>query len=526
MPAGHPQSSCEEKRIVLMKKNDIQTIRLNKEDNVVIAKRHLDIKHRIEDDDVVTRDPIPSGHKVATCAIRKRDYILKYGQIIGVASQDIQAGDHVHTHNIDMSDFSRDYSVGADTKSTEYLLGNEQAAFDGIVRKNGQVGTRNYIGVVPSVACSASICRFIADVFTDEILADYPNIDGVVGITQTAGCGTAAHGEGFDILQRSLSGYIQHPNFWGVLVVGLGCEVNQIDLMFANTGIEEGSRLHIITIQDAGGTEETINRGVDIIKTMLPEANRIKRQSVSAANLVLGMECGGSDAYSGITANPALGVAADLLVRNGGTAILSETTEIYGAEHLLTRRAASLEVADKLIHLIQWWEAYTEKHGAKIDNNPTPGNKAGGLSTILEKSLGAVAKGGSTNLMEVYRYAEIVRTKGFVFMDTPGYDLASITGMIAGGANLICFTTGCGTILGFKPTPVIKLASNSAIYQRLSRDMDINCGLVIDGEKTLNEMGAVIFQEILNTASGKQTKSEGYGFGDNEFIPWHIGAVL
>jgi len=509
-----------------MKKVDVLSIRLNTEDNVVVAMREIDSGCRMEDEKIVTRDPIPAGHKVATGAIRKGDYVRKYGQIIGVASIDIEAGDHVHTHNVAMSQFSRDYSASSDVKSTEFVPEKEQATFDGIMRDDGQVATRNYIGVLPSVACSASVCRYIADAFTDEILADYPNVDGVVGLTQTSGCGGAAYGEGFDILQRSLAGYARHPNFWGVVFVGLGCEVNQIDLMLANTGIKAGSRLHTFTIQDTGGTERTIQRGVDIIQSMLPEANQVKRQPVSAANLILGMECGGSDAYSGITANPAMGAAADLVVRNGGTAVLSETTEIYGAEHLLTRRAANPEIATKLIDLIHWWEAYTEKHGAMINNNPSPGNKAGGLTTILEKSLGAVAKGGTTSLMEVYRYAEIVREKGFVFMDTPGYDLASITGMIAGGANVICFTTGCGSVLGCKPTPVIKLASNSAMYQRLAGDMDINCGQIVDGLKTIDEMGADIFQEILDTASGKKTKSEAFGFGDNEFVPWHIGAVV
>jgi altronate hydrolase len=384
---------------------------------------------------------------------------------------DIQPGEHVHTHNVDISEYSRDYAIGSDAKSTYYIPKPERATFNGIVRDDGQVATRNYIGVLPSVACSASVCRYIADVFTDEILAAYPNVDGVVGITQTSGCGGPAYGDGFEILQRSLAGYARHPNFWGVLFIGLGCEVNQLDLMLANMSLETSSKLHTFTIQDTGGTEQTIKRGVDIIKTMLPEANRVKRQPVSAANLVLGMECGGSDAYSGITANPALGAAADLLICNGGTAILSQTTEIYGAEHLLTRRAASPEIADKLINLIHWWEAYTEKHGAKINNNPSPGNKAGGLTTILEKSLGAVAKAGSTRLMKVYRYAETVRQKGFVFMDT-------------------------------------------------------NCGAIAQGKKTLEEMGAAIFQKILDTASGHKTKSEAFGFGDDEFVPWHIGAVL
>jgi altronate hydrolase len=509
-----------------MKNDDILTIRLHKKDNVVVAVRALDSGDHLDSEHLNVSGPIPAGHKVASCRIQKGEYILKYGQIIGMASAEIKAGKHVHIHNVDMSEFSRDYSVGSDVSPTDVVSEEEQATFDGIVRGDGQVATRNYIGVLPSVACSASVCRYIADAFTAKVLAEFPNVDGVVGITQTSGCGGPAYGDGFDILQRTLTGYAQHPNFWGVLFVGLGCEVNQIGPMLTNAGIETGSRLHALTIQDTGGTEQTINRGIDIIKSMLPEANQVKRQPVSAANLVLGMECGGSDAYSGITANPALGSAADLLVRNGGTAILSETTEIYGAEHLLTRRASSPEVAAKLVDLIHWWEEYTEKNNAMINNNPTPGNKEGGLTTILEKSLGAVAKGGTTNLNEVYRYAEIVSQKGFVFMDTPGYDLASITGMIAGGANIICFTTGCGTVLGCKPTPVIKLASNSAMYQRLSGDMDINCGTIVDGEKSLDEMGAIVFQGILDTASGKKTKSEHFGFGDNEFVPWHVGAVV
>lgn len=509
-----------------MKNAGILTIRLNKKDNVVVAVRALDSGERLISENINVSGPIPAGHKVAACQIPKGDHILKYGQIIGVATSDINAGEHVHTQNVDMSEFSRDYAVGSDVSPLNAVPEKEQATFDGILREDGKVATRNYIGILPSVACSASVCRYIADAFTPEVLAKFPNVDGVVGITQTTGCGGPAYGDGFDVLQRTLTGYAQHPNFWGVLFVGLGCEVNQIGPMLTNAGIKPGSRLHALTIQDSGGTEQTIKQGVDIIQSMLPQANQVARQPVSAANLVLGMECGGSDAYSGITANPALGAAADLLVRNGGTAILSETTEIYGAEHLLTRRATSPEVAAKLVDLIHWWEDYTEKNGAMINNNPTPGNKDGGLTTILEKSLGAVAKGGTTNLVEVYRYAEIVRKKGFVFMDTPGYDLASITGMIAGGAHVICFTTGCGTVLGCKPTPVIKLASNSAMYQRLSGDMDINCGAIVDGRKSLDEMGSIVFQEILDTASGKKTKSEHFGFGDNEFVPWQLGAVV
>jgi altronate hydrolase len=503
-----------------------RVIRLSRDDNVGIALSELDPGAEIEEGKIIVKNSIPAGHKVAIEEIPSGKFIRKYGQIIGVASKDIKAGEHVHTHNLAMSDFNRDYEIGQGAVPTATLAESEQAKFDGIVRENAQVATRNFIGVLPTVACSASIGQYIAAAIVKEILDDYPNVDGIVGLNQTSGCGQAPHGEGFENLQRSLAGYANHPNFWGVLIVGLGCEVNQIDLLLKNMHLEPSVRLQTLDIQQSGGTQATVKRGFEIIKDMLPAANQVKRQTLPASHLVVGLECGGSDAYSGITANPALGFAADLVVRNGGTAILGETTEIYGAEHLLTRRAANGEVAQKLIDLIHWWEDYTRKNGATVNNNPSPGNKAGGLTTILEKSLGAVAKGGSTNLMEVYRYAAPVRQKGLVFMDTPGYDLPSITGMVAGGANLICFTTGCGTVVGCKPVPVIKLASNSPMFNRMAQDMDINCGEITDGKKTVEEMGEIIFQKILDTASGKITKSEALGFGSNEFVPWQIGAVL
>jgi altronate hydrolase len=501
-------------------------IRLSLDDNVAVALDALAPDTEIAPEKIVVKNNIPAGHKIAIKDIPVGKYLRKYGQIIGAASKDIAAGEHVHTHNVEMSDFNRDYAIGKDVKLTETIAEADRATFDGIVRENGQVATRNFIGVLPTVACSASVGQYIADALSEEILESYPNVDGIVGLTQTSGCGLAPNGEGFENLQRSLAGYAKHSNFWGVLMVGLGCEVNQIDSLLKNTLLEPSFRLQTLNIQETGGTRSTVSRGIEMIKKMLPEANQVARQPVPASHLMVGLECGGSDAYSGITANPALGYAADLIVRNGGTAILSETTEIYGAEHLLTRRAASQNVAQKLVELIQWWEDYTRKQGATINNNPTPGNKAGGLTTILEKSLGAVAKGGSTNLMEVYRYAEPVGQKGLVFMDTPGYDLPSITGMIAGGANMICFTTGCGSVLGCKPTPVIKLASNTAMFSRLEEDMDINCGEIAEGQKTVAQMGEEIFHIILDTASGKKTKSESFGYGSNEFVPWQIGAVV
>ena len=502
------------------------TVRLHQADNVVTAKTTIAPDTQIGDEKITTSAQIPVGHKVATTPIAAGDAIRKYNQIIGFASSDISVGDHVHTHNVEMRVFERDYAYGADAKVTEMVPEAERATFQGIVRADGRVATRNYIGILTSVNCSASAARFIADAFRGDALADYPNVDGVVALVHGTGCGMANSGMGWEMLQGTMDGYKRHPNFAGLLVVGLGCEANQISGMVERHDWKAGKMLSMMTIQETGGTRATVNEGIARIKEMLPEANKVTRTTVPASELTLGLECGGSDAYSGMTANPALGAAADLLVRHGGTAVLAETPEIYGAEHLLTRRAESKAIADKLIKHILWWEDYTAKNGAEMNNNPSPGNKAGGLTTILEKSLGAVAKGGTTNLVDVYQYAEPITAKGFCFMNTPGYDVTSVTGMVAGGANVVCFTTGRGSAFGCKPTPSIKLATNSPMYQRLSEDMDVNCGLVLDGAASIPEMGAQIFQKILDTASGTPTKSEELGYGDEEFVPWHIGAVM
>ena len=394
------------------------------------------------------------------------------------------------------------------------------------MRSPGRVATRNYIGIVSTVNCSATVSQKIAEVLNYQVLPEYPNIDGAVALTHTTGCGMADEGEGFIILQRTLAGYSRHVNFGAVLMIGLGCEVNQISTLMRNQGLERGPLLATMTIQESGGTVKAVERGVSLMKEMLPQVNQVKREPVPASDLVVALQCGGSDGYSGISANPALGAAIDLLVSAGGTAILSETPEIYGAEHLLTRRAVSQEVGEKLIARIKWWEAYTARNNAEMNNNPSPGNKAGGLSTILEKSLGAVAKGGTTNLVEVYEYAEPVTAHGLVFMDTPGHDPVAATGQVAGGANLICFTTGRGSVYGCKPAPSLKLATNSTLFHRMSDDMDINCGQILDGAASLEEVGHRVFQLMLETASGRKSRSEEHGFGAEEFAPWMIGAVM
>ena len=502
------------------------TLQLKAEDNVAIALTALSPGDPIDSAGFLCRDQVPAGHKLATRQINSGEQVRKYGQIIGFAVKDILPGQHVHIHNLEIQKFKRDYAIGQDVRETALVPQSEQATFAGIVRPDGRVATRNFIGVLATANCSASVARFIADAFSKEVLSAYPHIDGIVSLGHGSGCGMVSNGEGFVILQRTLAGYARHPNFGGILLLGLGCEVNYLDCLMENMRLKESPLLRTINIQEAGGTRQTVQQGIEAIKEMLPQVNRVKREPVAAGHLVLGLECGGSDAYSGISANPAIGAAVDLLISHGATAILSETTEIYGAEHLLTRRAINQEVATKLIERIRWWENYTARLGGEINNNPTPGNKAGGLTTILEKSLGAVAKGGSTNLNAVYQYAQAVTSKGLVFMDTPGYDVVSITGMIAGGANVICFTTGRGTVCGFKPVPTIKLASNTAMYQNMKDDIDINCGPIIDGAVSIPEMGATIFKFILEVASGKITHSEALGFGDTEFVPWPLGAVL
>ena len=502
------------------------TIRLHAADNVVTAKAAIAAGAELAGEGVTAVAEIPVGHKVATAPVAVGEPVRKYSQIIGFASRPIAPGDHVHTHNVQVKTFARDYGYGSEARPTDFVAGPDRATFDAFVRDDGRVATRNYIGLVSSVNCSATVCRYIADAFRGDALADFPNVDGVVALTHGSGCGMPGHGYGWDMFQGTIAGYRRHPNFAGIVVVGLGCEVNQVSGMFERHGWRSGPMLSAMTIQETGGTRKTVNEGIARVREMLPEANRARRTPAPASHLILGLECGGSDAWSGITANPALGAAADLLVRHGGTAVLAETPEIYGAEHLLTRRAESREVGDKLVKHILWWEDYTAKNGAEMNNNPSPGNKAGGLTTILEKSLGAVAKGGATNLVDVYQYAEAIEAKGFCFMNTPGYDVTSVNGMVAGGANVVCFTTGRGSAFGCKPVPSIKLATNTPMFRRMEDDMDVNCGQVLDGDKSVAEMGEAIFRKILDTASGARTKSEELGYGDEEFVPWQVGAVM
>lgn len=502
-------------------------IRLHEKDNVGVCKAALPAGTRLIENDYVLLDDIPAMHKVALVPIAKGASILKYGQVIGFANRDIIAGEHVHAHNCVMGDLEKDYGFCRNAHPTEFIAPELRASFQGYRRASGKVGTRNYIGILTTVNCSATVARAIAQHFTfSNELDEFTNIDGVVAFTHETGCGMRSDGEGYETLRRTFNGYARHPNFGGVMMVGLGCETMQVQRVMEESGLVNSETFCAYTIQDVGGTRVAIEKGIALVRAMLPKINQAQRETVPASELTLAVQCGGSDAFSGITANPALGIAGDILIRHGGTVIYSETPEIYGAEHLLTQRAATPELAEKLLERIRWWEDYTERNGFELNNNPSPGNKVGGLTTILEKSLGAQAKSGSTQMTGVYLYAEEVKVRGLVFMDSPGFDPVSVTGQVASGANVVCFTTGRGSAFGFKPVPSIKLSSNTTLYNHMREDIDINCGGVLDGEYSLQECGERIFAEVLAIASGQHTKSEDLGYGDNEFNPWKIGAVV
>jgi len=500
-----------------------EVIRLHAADSVAIALADLPAGRAPAGLNLVLPKPVPRGHKIALRNIARGDKVIRYGQIIGQATDDIPVGGHVHTHNLGMGPHSADYAIGSECHALPPL---EPLTFQGYHRPDGTVGTRNYLGILTSVNCSGSVARFIAEAAEkDPAIMGMPGIDGVVPIVHATGCGMSGTNEGYDTLMRTLKGYARNANFGGILLVGLGCEVMQVPDLVGQGRLRPDGNFRYMTIQQTGGTRATIEAGLRVLREMAEVASRTVRTPAPVSKLIIGMQCGGSDGYSGITANPALGHMSDLLVRMGGTTILSETPEIYGAEHLLTRRAVSAAVGEKLIERVRWWEGYTAQNGGEMDNNPSPGNKKGGLTTILEKSLGAVAKGGTAPLSAVYKFAEPITQGGFVYMDSPGYDPCSVTGQIASGATMIIFTTGRGSVSGYKPSPCIKLATNNEMYRRMAEDMDINCGDIIDGV-SIEAKGEEILAKTVAVASGEKTFSEELGFGGAEFVPWQIGAVM
>lgn len=500
------------------------TLQLHPSDNIAIARIPLTVGTAISEQ-LLTHDKIPAAHKVALKDISKGETIRRYGQIIGLATHNIQAGQHVHVHNLAMADFDRDYAFGQGIIQPESIA--TQRTFSGIQRVDGRVATRNYIGIISTVNCSATVVKKVAQHFDrPEVQSKFPNVDGVVALSHSFGCCIDHQGSGLKQLRRTIAGFMEHPNFAAVVIIGLGCEANQLKPLLQSQNPAHTARIKSLVMQEEGGTQKTIDKAIALVEELLPEANQIVRQALPLSHLCVALQCGGSDGYSGITANPALGIAVDHLVAHGGTAILSETPEIYGAEHLLTRRASSADIGHKLVDLIHSWEDYAERENGSIDNNPTPGNKAGGLTTILEKSLGAVAKSGSTPLNGVYHYAEPVDTTGLVFMNAPGYDPMGATGQIASGANLVAFTTGRGSCFGAKPAPSIKIATNTPMFERMQDDMDINCGSIMEGTSTVAEKGLEIFEMLIRVASGEQSKSEALGIGGEEFVPWMIGAQM
>ncbi|ATX75919.1 galactarate dehydratase [Reinekea forsetii] len=502
-----------------------QVFKLHSSDNVFVALANLPLGTELEVDGVILTENVQRGHKIAAEDIAEGMPVIRYGHIIGQATMAIAAGDHVHGHNLGMGEHHQD-SIQESYNTALPILDHERT-FMGYLRRNGQVGTRNYIGILTSVNCAGSVANFIAEAAEKSGLLDaFPNVDGIVPIVHSSGCGMAGDGDGYETLKRTLIGYSKNPNFGAILLVGLGCEVLQVSTLAEGFSQTIDNPHRYMTIQGEGGTRKTVDRGLEELRIIAEIANRSERSPAPLSALTVGMQCGGSDGYSGITANPALGAASDLLVRHGGTTILSETSEIYGAEHLLTRRAVNPSVAEKLLARVRWWEDYCSHHGGEMNNNPSPGNKAGGLTTILEKSLGAVAKSGTAPLTEVYGFAEQIDKKGFVFMDSPGYDPCSVTGQVASGANLIVFTTGRGSVSGFKPSPCIKLATNSEMYRRMSSDMDLNCGDIVSEGVSIEAKGEEIFELIIRIASGEMSKSEAQGFGGVEFVPWQIGAVM
>ena len=500
-------------------------IRLHPHDNVLVVRHPLALGQELPEFGLKLKAQVPAGHKIAARDIAQGERVLKYNVVIGAATRDIAAGEHVHGHNMALVDEYRDPGFGLDVKPVDFVPVAQRATFMGYKRANGRVGTRNFIALISTVNCSATAIHKVAAHFTPERLAAYPNVDGVVAFAQTSGCGMSSPSPHFDLLRRTIAGYVRHPNLAGALIVGLGCERNQVADLIASQGLGDQPQIKPFVMQDSGGTRATVAAMIDAIEAMLPAANACTREPCSAEHLTIGTECGGSDGFSGIGANPALGAAMDILVRHGGTAILSETPEIHGVEFMLTRRAITPAVGQKLLDRLDWWAEYTRGHNAQFNGVVGAGNQAGGLANIFEKSLGSAMKGGTTPLMEVYQYAEPITQHGFVFMDSPGYDPVATTGQIASGANLICFTTGRGSMFGSKPAPTIKLASNTPMFTRLEEDMDINCGLVIDGDLDIQQMGQRIFEHILRTASGERTKSELLGLGDQEFVPWHLGIV-
>ena len=527
VPAGGAPIPLQDVAVLLHPRDDVAIARLTLARGVVLrlpadsrdGERLLELKQRIQ-----------SGHKFALHQLALAAPVRRYGSIIGFATIPILPGEHVHSHNLAVGELHQHYDYGVDFHPVDYLPESQRRTFLGYKRPDGRVGTRNYLAIISSVNCSASTVRAIQRRFGPELLHQYPNIDGVIGLTHKSGCGMRHGSDAVEQLQRVLAGMAMHPNIGAYLLVGLGCESNQLEDLINTMALNQGRNTLwkqplFLTIQENHGISTTVEEGARLLGATLPAVNDVKREATPISELTLALQCGGSDGWSGVTANPALGYCADELIRQGGTAVLSETPEIYGAEHILLRRVRSREVGESFVERLRWWEHYTSINQMEMDNNPAPGNKQGGLTTIYEKSLGAIAKGGSTPLNAVYSYAQPITERGLVVMDTPGYDPVSVTGQVAGGCNIIAFTTGRGSCFGFKPAPSLKIASNTSLYENMLDDMDLNAGEILNG-LSIREAGLRILDELIEVASGKQSKSEAQDVGEEEFSPWILGATM
>lgn len=504
--------------LVLNEKDNVGVVRLPiAEGSEVVANGHK----------VTARQTITPGHKIALKPVAAGALVHKYGETIGKATEEIPAGAWVHTHNL-VPDFSgKNYEFATERRVTEYFNAEEAGTFDGYLRENGDVGTRNYVAVIATSNCSSHVTMEIAERLKD-VGPDTHGIDGVVAIPHQEGCGHSV-GEDTWQLERTLAGMMFHPNVGAVLMVSLGCEVNQLS-NYINTAqlgqqhFRKGKLIVGLEMQSSGGTRQTVAAGVAQVEDLIKHCQQMKRTPQLMSKVLLGTNCGGSDAFSGISANPALGHASDLVVRCGGTSVLAEIPECMGAEHLLTRRAADEATGRKVVDVVNWYQEYLRRFGGNFNDNPSPGNKLGGISNVTEKSLGAVAKGGTTALTGVFAYAERINKPGFVLMNTPGYDPVSVTGICAGGANMMCFTTGRGTGIGFPIVPIIKISTNSRIAKIMEDNIDVNAGVVVDGKATIQDVGRQIFNLIRRAASGERTKSE--ILGHKEFAPWRVGPVM
>jgi len=485
-------------------------------DNVAVVKTAVDAGLSLEAPGgrtVTLTGAVTPGHRFATRAIPEGTFVLQYGQPIGT-SRGIAEGDPITLRNMSNEvPVVRDLPADLHIAAPDHFPASQVATWQGFRRPDGRIGTRNFVLIVPTSMCASHESQQIATIaeFTLYSREKFPNVDGVVAIPHNKGCG-CSDGSNIDVMLRTLSNYAGHPNVGGVIFIGLGCEktnLTAVEKYLQKEHVELGKPVVRFGIQEVGGTQAVIDRGLKEVADMLPIVNQTTRSAASMDELILGVKCGGSDGFSGLSANPALGRAADLLVRSGGTVLITEVPEFCGAEHILAQRSKDRATGEAVYEMVDWYKEYASKFGTVLNENPSPGNVAGGLLNITIKSLGAIAKAGTTRVEGVTGYAELPAGKGLWLMQGPGYDQESTPGLVAAGAQVVVFTTGRGTTIGNAIAPVVKLASNTPVHQRMSRDLDLSAGGIIDGTETIAQVGARVFEHVRRVASGDvQAKAE------------------